>query len=117
MTDAKTRAELVAEWRASGLSAVKFSEGRDFTAHRLWDWSSKIRKTEGAGTSESVPNALGRIRLARVVRMPSRAAEATPAGVGLTVEVFGARVTVPPGFDRATLAAVLDEIEARAGQR
>jgi hypothetical protein len=117
MTDAKTRAERVAEWRASGLSAVKFSAGRDFTAHRLWDWASKIRKVEEARTPGIARTTMGRMRLARVVRVPRLATEATAAGVGLTVEVFGARVGVPPGFDRATLAAVLDEIEARAGKR
>jgi hypothetical protein len=118
MTDAETRAERVGEWRASGLSAVKFAEGRDFTASKLWNWSAKIRKGAQEGGPPGLEHArAGRLRLARVVRVPSPAPDARPVGVELSVELWGVRVGVPVGFDRATLTAVLDEVEARAGKR
>ena len=65
------------------------------------------------GKTDSVP-------LVRLVRAPRQepAVEATKAL--LSVELLGVRIAVPPGFDRATFSAVLDEIEtrkARAGGR
>jgi hypothetical protein len=117
MTDAETRAERVAAWRASGLSAVKFCEGQDFTAPRLWRWAAKLRRVgQEIGTQGSDQAKTNRVRLARVVRVPV-SGNARPGGGSLTVELYGVRVVVPIGFDRVTLAAVLDEIEARGGAR
>jgi hypothetical protein len=70
------------------------------------------------------------IRLGRVLRRLAPAPEAAapeparelpapvPApGVPLTVECGSLRVAVPVGFDRATLAAVLDVLVVREGRR
>lgn len=57
------------------------------------------------------------MRLARVVRVPSPAPDVKLAGAELSVEIWGVRVAVPAGFDRATLTAVLDGVEARGGMR
>jgi len=60
------------------------------------------------------------MRFARVVRASSPAPEAPrdkPAGGELSVEFWGVRVAVPTGFDRATLAAVLDGVQAHGGTR
>jgi transposase len=112
MADA-TRAAQVAEWRASGLSAEKFCEGRGFKPHRLWNWAAKIRKEEQQSGRLDATEARS-VRMARVVRVPLPAPDkARRAGVALSVELCGVRVVVPPGFDRATLAAVLAAIEMR----
>jgi transposase len=111
MVDAKTRAERVGEWRASGLSAAKFCEGRDFKAHALWNWASKMRKGEQQSGRPEPAKVNSVVRLARVIRVARPAVAARPVGVALSVELWGVRVVVPPGFDRQTLAAVLAEIE------
>ena len=107
---------MVAAWRASGLSAVKFCEGKDFTAQRLWHWASKMRGAaqQRSGTQDSEQADRNRVRLARVVRVAAPGI-ARPTGSPLAIEMRGVRVVVSAGFDRATLSAVLDEIDARAG--
>ncbi len=112
MTDAKTQADRVAEWRASGLSAAKFVEGRDFSAHQLWNWAAKLRKREEATTAAPAIKPKS-VRLARVMRVARRAPEPRTSECPLSVEVLGIRVEVRAGFDRATFSAVLDEIEMR----
>ena len=97
----------MAAWRASGESAQKFAEGRDYTVHMLRYWARRIAEEAAASSEPS-------IRLARVVRAPAEAAalpSATtrpPVGAALVLEVGGARVQVPAGFERATLRAVLE---------
>ena len=97
----------MAAWRASGESAQKFAEGRDYTVHMLRYWAGRVKE------EAAVPSAPS-IRLARVVRAPKEAApqpfEAArqPTGAALVLEVGGARVQVPAGFERATLRAVLE---------
>lgn len=97
----------MAAWRASGESAQKFAEGRDYTVHMLRYWARRIDEEAAAPSAPS-------IRLARVVRAPRDAApqpiEAArqPTGAALVLEVGGARVQVPAGFERATLRAVLE---------
>lgn len=93
MASATEWGKRVAAWRASGQSSDAFAAGRGFAGATLRWWSSKLKR-EG-----SPP-----VRLARVV--VARAATTT-AGQGLIVEMRGARVLVPPGVDRATLATVL----------
>ena len=98
------------------MSAAKFSAGRDFTAHKLWNWAARIKQaaqTSGA-TGENIQQP-ARVRLARVVRVSSPAADEKSAGGELSVEFWGIRVVVPTGFDRGALTAVLDGIERRGG--
>ena len=106
--------ERVADWRSSGLTSKKFCEGRDFTAGGLRHWAHLL------GRDSTVPRAEGGTRLARVVRVASpRRAGSTGAaaleatGGGLVVEYGRARVAVSVGFDRSTLAAVLDVLAER----
>lgn len=51
--------------------------------------------------------------LARVVRKPKPELAPVAPKALLSVEIMGVHIAVPPGFDRATFSAVLDEIEAR----
>jgi len=119
MANAKTWGERVSEWRASGLSAVKFAEGRDFSPHQLWYWRARIRSEAAASAAQTIATpapALAKadsVPLARLVRGPRQEPVADATTVSLSVELLGVRIAVPPGFDRATFSAVVDEIEAR----
>jgi hypothetical protein len=71
----------------------------------------------GGGRQESQPS----VRIARVVRLrgarePSRV-DPAPALPAIVVELGAARVTVRPGVDRATLAAVLEVLTAVGSAR
>lgn len=93
----------MAEWRASGQTSEAFSEGKPFTAGGLRHWGSRLKAGRG-GRSRNRP------RVVRVDRVqPRGAAEglASP-GPSLVLELGPARVVVRPGFDRATLAALLE---------
>jgi hypothetical protein len=111
MTDREVWAQRVAEWRASGLSSPAYCAGKDFTAGGLRHWAHRLAHGEGARS---------RVRLAKVVRVRRRRQEARPApGAGapdLVVEVGAARIAVRVGYDRATLATVLDELLAAAAR-
>jgi hypothetical protein len=119
--------ERVKGWRASGQTSTEYSEGKPFTAGGLRHWSYRLGMTRRrAGRT--------RVRLARVV--PIKAPEAKVMGVGavrravygeepssseesaaVVVEMGKARVAVRPGFDRATLGAVLDVLRESGGSR
>jgi hypothetical protein len=110
MARAAIWAERVVEFRQSGQSATKFAEGREFTAHQLCYWNVKMRRADGAAGGITPDCAPARVRVARVVRV----AAAGPVGGPLAVEIYGARVVVAGGFDRAIFSAVLDELDVRA---
>jgi hypothetical protein len=79
-----------------GLSALRY-------------WSHRLGR-EGAAPevgSEAT------VRLARVVTTPAASPGPRPA---LVLEVRGARITVDVGFDRATLAELLDVLRAGVAQ-
>ena len=111
----------IAEWRASGLSAPKFAERQGCSAHQVWNWAARFRKEDAARTTETTAAVrVGRvvahsIPLARVLRVPRQESAERPAASAsaMAVEVGGMRLVVPSGFDRGTLAMVLDEVEAR----
>jgi hypothetical protein len=128
MSESRAWEQRVAAWRSSGLSAARFCAGRDFTETALRYWARRLGPlgpTRGPGPSEPAPA----IRLARVERaaFPGRASErpspapkptsAAPVvgGRGVVLAVGELRIAIEPGFDRATLAAVLEVVAA--GQR
>lgn len=103
-------AKRVAEWKASGLTSESYCEGKPFTAGGLRHWSHRLRERE-----QPAP-----VRMARVVRIselksPGPAGR-TPSGVApdLVVEIGTARIAVRPGFDRATLADVVEVLATSA---
>lgn len=109
--------ERVSGWRESGLTSEKFSEGRDFSANGLRHWAYKLGQTKRRRRKPTM-------RIARVVRAtgaPTAAKAATngpaPVDATMVVELGGARVVVRPGFDRATLAALLDVLATHGGAR
>ncbi len=77
------------------MSADAFAAGRGFAGATLRWWSSRL-KSGPRSTSTTT-----HVRMAQVVRAPR------PAAQGVIIELHGARVLVPPGVDRATLASVL----------
>ena len=112
----------VSEWRASGKSSTAFCKGKTFTAGGLRYWASRLKETPPRGPSSKPEVRLARVRLTssperdeeRGRVLPTASAMATDPT--LVVEVHGARVSVRPGFDRTTLAAVLDVLSTRGGK-
>lgn len=98
MTGTQDWKAVVAEWRASGLSAEKFSEGREFSRARLWSWSSRLHKAERKTAGEDG------VRLVRVARQRAPG----EGGASVTVEIEGARILVRAGVERGTLSTVLE---------
>jgi hypothetical protein len=86
----------VEAWRKSGLSAGEFSEGQGFAQGTLRYWAWRVEKP---GAAKAEPEPLRIVQLARP--------RTSSAAASLTIEVNGARVTVPAGVDRETLSAVL----------
>ena len=120
MTDMKTWEQRVAAWRSSGQSARAYSEDREFSVHMLRYWARQAGKG-GPARAARTPTAAAKpaVRLARVIRADAgagaQAAASTSTTGTVTIEVGGARVAVTPGFDRPTLAAVL-EVLGRGGR-
>jgi hypothetical protein len=107
-------AERIAAWRESGLTSEKFCEGREFSANGLRLWAYKLGQTKRRQRRPKVP-------IARVVRAPAPKEPTgnTPEPVDspIAVELGGARLVVRRGFDRATLAALMDVLAERGGAR
>ena len=95
MADAKTWAQRVRAWRASGETASVFSTRGGFAPSTLRWWASRLGRREAG--------------FVRVVRAPE-----VPAAVrdGIELEVGGVRVRVRAGFDRAALTEVLEVLRA-----
>ena len=93
----------VAAWRASGLTARMFCEGKGYTANGLRCWSSRLRKlqSEVGAQKEAAPKG---VRIARLVRVPKAAEAETP----IVIEVGGTHVCVRRGFDSEVLRELLN---------
>jgi len=100
----------VREWKASGETAAKFSEVGGFSKVGLRNWSYRLKRTKAPLPAEMV-------RMVRVERTLGKEKTAPAADecqvVVLSVEIGEARVAVTPGFDRATLAAIIDVLHER----
>ena len=110
MADQETWAKRVSEWRSSGLTSAAYCEGKPFTAGGLRYWSHRL----GRGRQQDRPA----VRVARLVRVSELKASShderslAGASADLVVEIGTARIAVRPGFDRATLATVLEVLAA-----
>jgi len=89
----------VSEWRASGETAAVFAAHEGIKVGTLRWWSSRLRREVTA------PTAPAPVPMVQLVRVPSRS-----SGTGVVVDLpdMRARVMVDPGFDRNTLALVLE---------
>jgi hypothetical protein len=106
MANAETWSKRVEEWRVSGLSAKEFGAKHGLPASGLWNWSSRLRAAEKVNL---VPVTIK----PSADSLPSSTVEAEPAKPALTIELDGARIVVPTGFDRATLTVILDVLGER----
>jgi hypothetical protein len=99
MSKAAEWAARVAEWRASGMTAKGFCEGRGYSAQSLLYWSSKLRRQ---GAAESAAQA---VPVARVIR---RAVAPTSDLPAVVVRTRGLRVELTRAVDRSTLTMVFE---------
>jgi len=115
MADQETWASRVQEWKASGLTSASYCEGKPFTAGGLRHWAYRLGRGRSSGGEA--------IRLAKVVRIPSPktrvVAEAMEGGEqpALVLAIGAVRIEVRRGFDRDTLAAVLELLASTGSSR
>lgn len=102
---------LVERFESSGLSGEVFARRNQLNLRTLRWWQSRIRRAPAKMAEEC-----------RFVEVVARAEGPVPALQGapspcrraaVSVHARGVRVEVRPGFDPATLTAVLDVLEAR----
>ncbi len=102
-------AERIEKWGRSGQSATEFAEGKPYTGGTLSWAASQLRKdARGKGKRRSprpIVERKQKIKIAQVVRRPSRVVVAE--GLGLVLEIAGARVSVLRGFDQTLLRDVV----------
>lgn len=99
------RARLLAEWKASGVSAAEFAPGVGVSAHTLYGWRRKAR-------AEAVEASAGQFT-ELVVRSAPAPAVTDPAA-RIEIDLGDAVVRVGAIFDDAHLRRVLDVVRARA---
>jgi len=102
---------LVERFESSGLSGEAFARRHHLNPRTLLWWQSRIRRghakvAEEFRFVEVVPRARGPV--------PALQGPSSPAGrAAVSVYAKGVRVEVRPGFDPATLTAVLEALESR----
>lgn len=113
MTKARTKNEwraLVQELEGSGASARDFAERRRLNVRTVVWWRSYFRRRGRESEKHSAPT----VEFATVKRSIEPAIGRSKASAaGLALFAGGIRIGVQPGFDRATLAALLDVLDAR----
>jgi hypothetical protein len=118
MTRAKTESEwrgLVQELEGSGASARDFAEQHRVNVRTLVWWRSYFRRQGREVEKSSAPD----VQFAAVKRrIGPEIGRSRASAAGLAIFAGGVRIGVQPGFDRATLTALLDVLAARhEGQR
>ena len=118
MDTEKKWARRVASWQSSGLTSTAFCAGRQYTPGGLRYWAHRLRRREAAkATQEITQPGLHLVRVERVAGSQALSSPSTDtrSDTRLTIEIGGARVAVPAGFDAATLRAVLDALAPMVG--
>jgi len=101
---AAQRAELIEAYKASGQSGVAFAAREHIAPSTFYQWLAAASPAKQPVTKTS-------IRVARMIRH-TVTKEPQPA-TALVIEVGGMRVQVAVGFERTSLEAVLDVLQAR----
>jgi hypothetical protein len=112
MADTAMWARRVDEWRQSGQSAREFTAKREFSAGGLRYWAHRLKQEPATAPETLVPVARV-IRSFAVTEPGPLATRTTAAESAIIVEVGAARISVQPGFDAATLAAVVEALTPR----
>ena len=99
--------ERIEEWARSGQSAAEFAVGKPYTSGTL-TWAASQLRNGGGGNQKRREGGAGstrkpKIRMAEVVRRPSKA----PVAESVSLEIGGAVISVRRGFDRALLQDVV----------
>ena len=109
MANRSTWVQRVAEWKASGLTAAAYAQPRGWAPTTLKWWSSRLNQSAlPAGPVTRF------VQLVPAAEPPGRVATRQPPPI--VVELRGARLVLPSGFDRGDLAAVLDLVRPRGGK-
>lgn len=108
MNDAALWSRRVADWKASGLSALAFSRSKQLSASELRKWGKAL-------AAEAAPRGSApRVTMARVIPLGEASGPSvSPASV--VVEVADARIVVPPTFDSRALRSIIAILESRRG--
>lgn len=116
MTNTEIWRQRVKEWRASGLTATQFCAPVGLNPSSLYQWASRLgREATSRADAEERDDRVGSrdsTRLLRVIREPN-APRSKKASI--KVQVDGATILVPAGFDVDTLRTVLAVLEGRRG--
>ena len=100
-------------WRASGLTAAQFCDGREYAARTLLRWSSELRLTRPTTALARIEPVTKAPEIARVIRV--RAPVEIP-GAAIVVVLSDARVEVGRGASRKVLTMVLDALSERSSE-
>ena len=92
----------VREWKAGGLTAEEYAQGRGFEGSTLRVWASRLRQVPKEPPAPSM-------RMARV-----RVAHRAPPSSTVVLAVGKARIEVRHGFDGALLREVVEAIGDQA---
>jgi lambda repressor-like predicted transcriptional regulator len=115
-------ADLVMEWKASGLSQKEFCRQRGISDRALNNWLYKSPYRERvarilAARSQETPHAETPRFLPVAVLGEDRATDAPKASKAPAIEVVlrsGPRIAVTAGFDAETLRRVVEALEVRS---
>ena len=115
-------ADLVMEWKASGLSQKEFCRQRGISDRALNNWLYKSPYRERvarilASRSQETPHAETHRFLPVAVLGEDRATDAPKASKAPAIEVVlrsGPRIAVTAGFDAETLRRVVEALEVRS---
>jgi hypothetical protein len=140
MADTALWTKRVADWQSSGETFSRHCKGKAFSPSALRYWVQRLRQAmppskppavpvtshgDDAPPSKPAKPPVREVRMARVERTPAPTVvsgavprQASVASDGaIVVEFCAARVSVRPGFDRSTLAAVLEVVAAHGAGR
>jgi transposase len=107
-------ADRIGRWRRSGLTAARFAarEGINPRTLTFWKWKlGRVATDHPASDGSRDPRRAGAGGFVEVLRAAASPAASVPACEVILPD--GYRIGVVPGFDSATLRAVLDVLEGR----
>jgi transposase-like protein len=102
--------EILRRWDSSGLSIAAFCRRARVPVSSFYAWRRKLRAGGGRVVSGCAPEGFAEVRLTAEPGAVEPAAATGPGAIELHLP-HGRRIVVRPGFDRATLLAVVDVLE------